>query len=126
MNSFTLKKKRGIDDLTCEFAFIGNSQGDESVSNDIKVYKQSKGWMSFVFSGIDINDQEAINNEAKRRRDKNKAYIKKLKEENRYGEEYKLNIHITPNPIFDKPNDVRQYPKTPLESYKMIFPNDSD
>jgi len=57
----------GIDDLKSIYAWQGNSQGDESVTNDTKEGLASGGWMSFVFDGIGKYDQKAIDAESARR-----------------------------------------------------------
>lgn len=119
MNKYTFKRKLGIDDLLCEFAFVGNSQGDTSVSNKIEDYIAAKGWMSITQGFEDIADnQEAIYEESKRRCIANIDYIEKLKAEGKYGEEYEINIYLHPHPIFDTPTNKGG---PPLESYRMIF-----
>jgi hypothetical protein len=121
MNKYTVKRKLGINDLLCEFAFIGNSQGDESVSNEITDYKASQSWMSITKGFEDIiNNQEAIYKESKRRFNANIDYIEKLKAENRYGEEYEINITLNPNLLFDNSNIKNE---SVLESHKLIFLN---
>lgn len=101
MKTFTIQQRRGIDDLLCEFAFIGNSQGDESVSNDIEDFKRSKGWLSYIFKDIPL-EQEAINKEVERRKKHNKDYIEQLHKENKFGEKYNLTVHLKENNLFDK------------------------
>lgn len=118
MKSYKVKRKLGIDDLLCEFAFVGNSQGDTSVSNNIEDYKASGGWMSFIFDNIDINDQNAINEESIRRYNSNMDYIEKLKREGRYGQEYEISVNLHPHPSFDTPTN-KGGPS--LESYRMVF-----
>jgi hypothetical protein len=121
MNKYTFKRKLGIDDLLCEFAFIGNSQGDKSVSNEIADYKASQGWMSITSGFEEIADnQKAIYEESERRYNVNIDYIEKLKAEGRYGEEYTIDINLHPHPSFDTPTNKGG---PPLESYRMIFLN---
>jgi hypothetical protein len=121
MNKYTFKRKLGIDDLLCEFAFIGNSQGDESVSNEIADYKASQSWMSITKGFEEIADnQEAIYKESERRYNVNIDYIEKLKAEGRYGEEYTIDINLHPHPSFDTPTNKGG---PPLESYRMIILN---
>jgi hypothetical protein len=116
MESFTLKCKHGIDDLQSEFAFHGASQGDETRTNDVEVYKDSAGWLINIFKDVDPTDQQAVLNEAAKRKAENIQYIEKLHSENKFGEEYELTLNFQHNPAFDNP------PKeTPLESYRMIF-----
>lgn len=121
MKTYNIKKQKGIDDLLIEFAFKGNSQGDESVSNDVK--EANNVWMSFCFRDVDKYNQDAINIEVIRRKKHNEDYIAKLKEEGKYGKEYKLHIHIKENPIFDiktKSDELL------LTSFKMLFINNED
>lgn len=121
MNTYTIKRKKGIDDLQNIYAWTGNSQGDESFTNDIGEGLASNGWMSYRFKDIDILDQEAINKESIRRQKANEEYIKKLKEEGHYGEEFDVVFHIQSNPIFDTPHSQL---KPPLDSSKLIFLDD--
>lgn len=118
MDKYTLKRKLGINDLLCEFAFVGNSQGDESKSNFIDDYNASQGWMSFIFD-CELN-QEEINKESQRRKQSNLDYIEKLKTEGKYGEEYEIDINLHPHPSFDTPTNKGG---SPLESYKFYFLN---
>lgn len=123
MNTYIIKRKKGIDDLQNIYAWTGNSQGDESFTNDIGEGLASNGWMSYRFKDIDILDQEAINKESIRRQKANEEYIKKLKEEGYYGEEFDVVFHIQPNPIFDAPN---LQTKPSLNDYKLIFLDNLD
>jgi hypothetical protein len=99
MTKYKIKGRRGIDDLQGIYAFIGNSQGDTSGTNDIEVYKASGGWMSFVFN-CELT-QEAINKESERIIEANSKYISQLIKEEKYGEEYESILSIEPNPLFD-------------------------
>ena len=119
MKKYKIKCKLGIDDLLCEVAFIGNSQGDESGSNLISDYNNSGGWMSITRGFEEIaNDQKAIYKESERRYNVNIDYIEKLKAEGRYGEEYEIDINLHPHPSFDTPTNKGG---PPLSSYRMIF-----
>ena len=121
MNKYTFKRKLGIDDLLCEFAFADNSQGDKSRSNSIDEYKVSQGWMSIVSGFEEIsNNQEAIYKESKKRYNTNIDYIEKLKSEGKYGEEYEIDITLHSHPLFDTPFN-KGGPS--LTSYRMIFLN---
>lgn len=127
-NTYNFKYKRGIDDLRNVYAWHGNSQGDESATNDIEEAKSRGSWMSYMFGDIDPTDQNAINLESERRRKENDAYIAKLKLEGRFGEEYTVTMHVKHNPIFDTPPFNKKVyigpsppPSNPLESYKMVF-----
>jgi hypothetical protein len=119
MIKHSIKRRLGIDDLLCEFAFQGNSQGDESKSNEIADYIAAKGWMSITkgFEHI-VDNQEAIYEEAKKRCITNLEYIEKLKAERRYGEEYQIDINLHPHPDFDTPTNKGG---PPLSSYRMIM-----
>lgn len=99
--SYTFKRKKGVDDLLEVWAWTGNSQGDESYSNNIGEGEASMGWMSYRFKEIDRTDQEAINQEHERRKRYNEQYIEALKARGEYLQEYELNIHVKPNPLFD-------------------------
>lgn len=123
--SYTLKRKRGIDDLVSEFAFRGNSQGDESTSNNIQDYLNSEGWMSYVFIDFPLDfkdidkDQKLIYEEVERRKKLNIAYVEELKIKGEYGKDFEYSIQIKHNPIFDSPKHPIIF--KPLESYKMMF-----
>lgn len=117
MKTYKIKCRRGVDDLLSVYAFIGNSQGDTSASNEIEAYKAAKGWMSYVFTDIDITDQEAIYAEANRRQKANIDYIKRLAKEGRLHEEYEITIDLVHNPLYDDKQDFI----ASVESYRMIF-----
>lgn len=118
-SSHSFKGRYGIDDLQTIYAWHGNSQGDTSATNNTKEGQASEGWMSFVFSRIDQNDQEAINNESKRREKANEEYIKQLKKEGKYGKEYVTTIHVKHNPIFDTPSVPTG--ESMFENHKLVF-----
>lgn len=99
MTEYKIKGRRGIDDLQSIYAFVGNSQGDTSATNDIEVYKASGGWLSFVFN-CELT-QEAINLESERRIILNSQYIKELIENYKYGEKYETIIRVEHNSLFD-------------------------
>lgn len=113
---YEIKGRLGIDDLYSLYAFHGNSQGDESVSNNIADFEASKGWMSFGFD-CEMTD-EAIAKEIQRRKDYNELYIRNLRAQGRYGEEYIQYLELEYNPLFD---GKQVFPHGPLESYRMIF-----
>jgi hypothetical protein len=116
MNKYTIKKRLGVDDLLCEFAFVGNSQGDESKSNSIDTYRSSQGWMSFVFDCP--LDEESITKEIQKRKQANLDYINDLKSKGKYGAEYEIDINLHLSSLFDMPTTKGDLP---LESYRMIF-----
>lgn len=107
---YTFKGKKGITDLIPIYAFRGNSQGDTSETNSIEEYKAANGWLSFIFEGIDCNDQEAINKESERRIAENNVYIQKLKDSGEYGKEYEstISIGLVYRALFDEPNSFKE------------------
>lgn len=118
---YKIKGKKGIDDLKQIYAFSFNDGGGGSYSNDIEWYKNSEGWVQFVFdSSINPLDQEAINAESQKRIQWNSDYIKQLIKEDRFGEEYETIIEMAYNPIFDEPDFFdKDSPST--SSYRMVF-----
>ncbi len=120
VNTFKLTCKKGVDDLLNIYAFSGNSQGDETRTNEISDYIAAKGWLSYGFENVDITDQEAIYKESKRRRLENEKYIDTLIAEGRYKEEYIISINFHHNPEFDGPLTPNEN-QNPLSSYRMIF-----
>jgi len=99
--NYTLKFRYGIDDLKSEYAYRGNSQGDESVSNGVHSDKASGGWMSY---GFDVPEtQEAIDKEVIWRKKWNKNYINSLKANGKYGIEYSVGVSFVKHPLFDEP-----------------------
>lgn len=115
MTEYKAKFKHGIHDLKSEYAFRGNSQGDESVSNSIEEYKASQGWMSFVF-GCKL-DQEEIYKEVEKRKQWNKEYIEQLHAGGRFGKEYFITLQLIDTPLFDNPNQ----PPISLNSHRITF-----
>ena len=113
---------KGKDDLKSPYAFHGNSQGDDSRSNDINDYIGSQGWMyvSSHFNDIDYLNQEEVNKRSLEIQKENDEYIKSLKQSGEYGK-YAGDIHITMKymPLYDDPQP-RIYNK-PMESYRMTF-----
>lgn len=104
IKTYSIKCHRGIDDLLSIYAFYYNDGGGGVGSNDIEWYKDSKGWISFIFDGIDPTNQEAINEESRRRVIENDKYITQLIKEGRYKEEYEISISMVYNPLFDAPS----------------------
>jgi len=99
LTKFTLKRRYGIDDLKGLYAYVGNSQGDHSGSNELHSDKESGGWMSFVFNCEET--QEAINAEVKSRAIWNENYIEELKKSGKYGTEFEINMSFQRHPLFD-------------------------
>lgn len=98
-NIYKLEMKKGLDDLKPIYAFRGNSQGDKSATNSINTYKNSGGWMSFIFDCP--LEQAAIDKQVEKNRLWNDNYIKELQKEGRYLEEYEISIELVHNPLFD-------------------------
>lgn len=99
--NYTFKARYGYDDLKSEYAYRGNSQGDESASNEVHSDKTSGGWMSF---GFDCEEtQEAIDKEVAYRKRWNKHYIDSLKANGKFGAEYSINVSFVKHPFFDDP-----------------------
>jgi hypothetical protein len=115
MERYKFKQRYGIDDLKSLFAFHGNSQGDETRTNSIELYKLSEGWLSFVFD-CELTE-EAIFNEIESRVIYNNNYISKLKESGKYGIEYEVIVNLQENPLLDNNYPIKQ----PIDSYKMIL-----
>lgn len=125
LKSYKIKGRLGIDNLGCEYAFIGTSQGDTSCSNLIEDYIAAKGWMgvSRSFQETDITNQEAIYKRVEEIKNINWQYINKLYEEGRFGEEYEVELKLNHHPLFDagvnrNPDNSNQIP---LSSYRMFF-----
>jgi hypothetical protein len=109
--------RKGIDDLKSLYAFHGNSQGDESRTNSIQEYKDSKGWLSFVFDGCELTD-EAIKERIKQNHTANTQYIEKLKADGQFGDIESFGITLQYNPHFDAPL-LRT--SSQLSNYRMLF-----
>jgi hypothetical protein len=111
--------KLGIDNLKNEHPWRGNSQGDYSWSDELEVGLASEGWMSFMFDGIDMYDEEAVQLEILRRKKYNRDYIKQLKRDGKYGKEIEgVKFTLVEHSLYDR---VKERPLTPSESYKMTF-----
>lgn len=119
MHEYSIKYRKGIHDLKPEYAFRGNSQGDESVSNILEDYLNSQGWMSPTLDDCPLV-QEEIDKRIAENREWNRVYIEKLKRTGEYEEEYTVGIKIGHNPLFDNP-EVRV--QQSLQSYKFITLN---
>lgn len=114
---YEITGRKGINDLKSLFAFIGNSQGDDSVSNNIQEYLDARGWMSFIFK-CDLN-KKAIESEIQNRKLWNENYIKDLKEKGEYGKIYIVNCEVELDHLYDAP--IKETPLT--ESFKMVILN---
>jgi len=118
IKTYSCTRKLGIDDLLSEYAFVGNSQGDETRTNSIEEYKNSGGWLSYAFS-VELTD-ESIQKEVNKRKAANELYVAKLKEEGKYGEDFEWAIQVKENLLFDSSHSSPSA-ATPLMSHRMIF-----
>jgi hypothetical protein len=100
LKKYTFKQRYGYDDLKSEYAYRGNSQGDDSGSNDVAT-NQNNPWMSFGFDCPQT--QEAVDKEVIRRKEWNKNYVNSLKANGKFGLEYDINVSFIPHPMFDEP-----------------------
>lgn len=116
MKEYKLKCLKGIDDLKSLYAFVGNSQGDETRTNSIEDYKNSEGWLSYQFN-VPLTEQD-IFKEIEIRNAWNIEYINKLKKTNEYGEEYFISLLMQDNPDFDIVSPMLQN-NYPLSSYSF-------
>jgi hypothetical protein len=114
--TYKLLGKYGIDDLRPIFAFVGNSQGDHSKSNDISVYEASKGWMSYIFTGP--MTAENIEIESRQNREWNEMYVFDLKKSGKYGTTYESTITMAHNPLLDDTGINNA--NSPLTSHEFI------
>lgn len=117
MTQYKFKRRKGIDDLKSLFAFHGNSQGDETRTNDIQQYLDSEGWLSFDFD-CELSSK-AILDEIKKRKKWNNSYIEELIEKGEYGKEQEHVLSVDYNPLFDNNNNTTL--DYPLESYKFLI-----
>lgn len=104
------KKHKGIDDLKLAYAFIGNSQGDETMSNDVSYFIYCDGWLSVSSNYKDINYliQENVDKRTKELNEYNDNYIKKLKDSGEYDLEYinEITFNMINLPEFDGNNFI--------------------
>ena len=112
---------KGISDLESEYAFHGNSQGDDSKTNSVDEFIGSGGWKSVSsnFKDIDYLNQSEVDKRALEIRTKNQQRILELKRNGEYGKrvENEISLSIKTSPKFDSP----KIHNTTLDSYRMIF-----
>lgn len=110
----------GITDLISEYAFHGNSQGDDSATNSVSEYIASEGWKSVAseFKDIDYLNQSAVDKRAAEIKLRNSTYIDKVTREGNYGKETTTNISLVIKtfPVYDTP---AKSPST--DSYRLTF-----
>lgn len=108
---YKLEFKRGVDDLLCEYPWIGSSQGDTSVSTSIK---DNHDWMIWTFGNVP-KTQKDIDTEIKRRKQTNSNYIKFLESVGLYKSTYFVSTKLEKDPVFD---DFQKREKV-SESYRF-------
>lgn len=114
--------RRGIDDLNSIYAFHGGSQGDDTRSNDVELYKASNGWLILNRDFKDINylDQNEVDKRSKEIDKENNLYIKRLKQNKKYGSKLpETNLKLKLVPLYDTP--TKKISDKPLESYRMTM-----
>ena len=102
------KIRLGIDDLKSEFAFYGNSQGDDSVSNSVDTFISQKGWMSVNcwYKDIDYLNQDEVNKKVLDIKKSNSDRIEQLKLSGDYGKEVEgIHMFIEHDPLYDTIKD---------------------
>lgn len=102
------KRMLGIDDLRSEFAFHGNSQGDDSVSNSVDTFVSQEGWMSVNswYKDIDYLNQDEVDKRIIEIKQFNADRIKQLKLSGDYGKEVEgIHIFIEHDPLYDTIKD---------------------
>lgn len=100
---YKINFKKGIDDLLSEHPWVGNSQGDHSFSDT----NPNSDWMSYIFDGIDKNDQDAINREIERRKKHNQNHIAELKKKGEYLKDYSVSLLIKEHPLLDNIQNLK-------------------
>lgn len=120
MNTYILPGGfKGKTDLQNIYAFRGNSQEDESHSNEILDYIASDSWMSFHFDGIDVTNQAAIYAESLRRQKVNAEYVEQCKVDGTYGDRLPdIEMQIAHSSLFDD-NSINDHPTR--ISYSIII-----
>ena len=102
------KIRLGIDDLKSEFAFNGNSQGDDSVSNSVDTFISQKGWMSVNcwYKDIDYLNQDEVNKKVLDIKKSNSDRIEQLKLSGDYGKEVEgIHVFIEHDQLYDTIKD---------------------
>ena len=112
---------KGISDLESEYAFHGNSQGDDSKTNSVYEFIGSGGWKSVSsnFKDIDYLNQKEVDKRVLDIRTKNQQRILELKRNGEYGErvENEISLSLIPCSEFDS----YKIHSTTLDSYRMTF-----
>ena len=112
---------KGISDLKSEYAFHGNSQGDDSKTNSVDEFIGSGGWKSVSsnFKDIDYLNQKEVDKRVLDIRTKNQQRILELKRNGEYGErvENEISLSLIPCSEFDS----YKIHSTTLDSYRMTF-----
>ena len=116
---------KGITDLKSKYAFHGNSQGDDSATNDIEAFKSSQGWLSVSrgFEDIDYLNEDAVAKRSAEIEQENREYVEALKKSGEYGTYLgDISLTIKVNPLFDT-SLLKVLKGKGVESYKMTFIN---
>lgn len=122
-NKFTENKycgyKKGVDDLKGLFAFRGSETGAfEYGTNNIAEYGSPGSRLIFAFD-CEKTDA-AIAEEVERRKQWNENYIKELKEQGKFEEEYCITIQWMHNPEFDGPINPPKLEPIKYEDYGTL------
>ena len=102
------KRRLGIDDLRSEFAFHGNSQGDDSVSNSVDTFVSQEGWMSASswYKDIDYLNQDEVDKRVFEIKQFNADRIEQLKLSGDYGKEVEgIHVLVEHDPLYDTIKD---------------------
>ena len=112
---------KGVSDLKSEYAFHGNSQGDDSATNSVEEFIASGGWKSVSsnFKDIDYLNQSEVDKRSLEIRTENQQRILELKRNGEYGKrvENEISLSIKTFPKFDS----AKIHNTTLDSYRMTF-----
>ena len=112
---------KGISDLESEYAFHGNSQGDDSKTNSVDEFIGSGGWKSVSsnFKDIDYLNQSEVDKRALEIRTKNQQRILELKRNGEYGKRVENEISLSLVPCYEF--DSNKIHSATLDSYRMVF-----
>lgn len=111
---YKLKSKKGIDDLKPEYAFQGNSQGDETRTSSIEDYNNSQGWLSFILD-CPLTDKD-IASRIEENKKHNRQYIDRLKKIGEFGADQMISLNFLDSALDSKKNFNFK-----SESYKFII-----
>lgn len=95
METISLTKHKGVDDLKSTFAFSSHFQGNHAYTNNLAEGLNDPN-MVFRFGDVEDYDQDLINKEVTCRERLNDLYIQQLKQCGEYKEPYTLTITGSP------------------------------